>query len=160
MLERLGLDKKGRKADLQARVAAYFGEAANGAVQPPREQYKIDAAGSARSTCLCNITATIGYALLAYACASGTRCSAVLLSLGLREGGTKACGVCAGLLQSVRTFWRALARAFGSIWGRSWDTCRPTPCEHALQGSNKSTFCTYGMSGPRHASAAGLAGAC
>ena len=46
VLERLGLDKKGRKADMQARVAAYFGEAVNGAVQPPREQYKIDAAGA------------------------------------------------------------------------------------------------------------------
>lgn len=59
VLDRLGLDKKGRKADLQARILAYFGEAAlanagasavavaNGAVQPPREQYKIDAAGAA-----------------------------------------------------------------------------------------------------------------
>ncbi|KAK9835201.1 hypothetical protein WJX81_005406 [Elliptochloris bilobata] len=45
VLDRLGLEKKGRKADLQARIAAYFGEpAANGTVQPPREQYKIDAA--------------------------------------------------------------------------------------------------------------------
>ncbi len=58
VLDRLGLERKGRKADLQARILAYFGDAAlgagaagaavNGAVQPPREQYKIDAAGAAR----------------------------------------------------------------------------------------------------------------
>ena len=68
MLERLGLDKKGRKADLQARVAAYFGEAVNGAVQPPREQYKIDAAGAARPTCVCRIPAASGRASLVGLC--------------------------------------------------------------------------------------------
>jgi len=57
VLDRLGLERKGRKADLQARILAYFGDAAlgagaagaavNSAVQPPREQYKIDAAGAA-----------------------------------------------------------------------------------------------------------------
>jgi len=47
VLDRLGLERRGRKAELQARILAYFGEptAAAGAVQPPREQYKVDAAG-------------------------------------------------------------------------------------------------------------------
>ncbi len=47
-LQELGLSKKGLKADLQARLFAYFGAAnrvAAGGVNPPREQHRLDSAG-------------------------------------------------------------------------------------------------------------------
>ncbi|CAL8467896.1 g7434 [Coccomyxa elongata] len=46
-LQELGLSKKGLKADLQARLFAYFGAAnrvAAGGVNPPREQHRLDSA--------------------------------------------------------------------------------------------------------------------
>ena len=74
VLERLGLDKKGRKADLQARVAAYFGEAANGVVQPPLEQYKIDAAGAACCKCVCRLERLGMHCLCASPSSCNTHC--------------------------------------------------------------------------------------
>ena len=54
-LQELGLSKKGLKAELQARLFAYFGEAFRGippAPAPPREQHRLDSAGEA---CLCHL---------------------------------------------------------------------------------------------------------
>lgn len=51
-LQELGLSKKGLKADLQARLFAYFGAAnsvAAGGVNPPREQHRLDSAGHTSS---------------------------------------------------------------------------------------------------------------
>lgn len=50
-LHELGMSKKGLKGELQARLFAYFGDysgvAARG-VGPPREQHRLDTAGSRR----------------------------------------------------------------------------------------------------------------
>lgn len=46
-LQELGLSKKGLKAELQARLFAYFGEASSVAgrgTAPPREQHRLDSA--------------------------------------------------------------------------------------------------------------------
>lgn len=48
-LQELGLSKNGLKADLQARLFAYFGEASSVAGRgtvPPREQHRLDSAGA------------------------------------------------------------------------------------------------------------------
>ena len=48
-LQELGLSKKGLKAELQARLFAYFGEASSLAgrgTAPPREQHRLDSAGA------------------------------------------------------------------------------------------------------------------
>ena len=62
-LQELGLSKKGLKAELQARLFAYFGEAPSNVAAPgtavPREQHRLDSAGAA---CLCHLRASLLHA--------------------------------------------------------------------------------------------------
>lgn len=60
-LQELGLSKKGLKAELQARLYAYFGEAPGGVALPggtavPRDQHRLESAGGA---CPCHLQADL-----------------------------------------------------------------------------------------------------